>query len=244
MPRPHNEWQAAVDLARYYQQGPAPQFAPVDDLIGVLGRVCADAASALGTAAAMLGAALARCGCANPVARHAAEARRLYAWEDRYFARKQVNRLITTDECRALVSRICRDAGVVPPRVQRERNRRHSYAYGDAEVIILPLPLQRPWVVCHEAAHALCCLLHPRAAECGHGGAFAGVYRRLLIGYCGAHPARLTKSMTNAGIIMHDWVPRPWACSCSVSAGSGLKNEELVSNSERDIGCSSAPAIN
>lgn len=137
-----------------------------------------------------------------PAARRAAPARaeadRLYAWEDRVVAPRDLSR-VPFAQLQALVDHVWAAEGLrFPPRVRPlPRQARRTVARATRLAIEAPEALPS-WVLLHEIAHAMTSTAE--GDNDGHGPAFVGLYLRLLVRHARMDGAALARSLEAAGI--------------------------------------------
>jgi hypothetical protein len=132
------------------------------------------------------------------VSRNDAEARRLYAWEDRVVAPRDTS-LVPFAQLQTLVDHVWAAEGLrYPPRI-RPLPRQARRTVARATRLAIEAPPELPsWVLLHELAHAMTSTAEGDSA--GHGPAFVGLYLRLLVQHARMPAAELAASLRAAGI--------------------------------------------
>ena len=128
----------------------------------------------------------------------AAEANRLYAWEDRAVAPRDRSR-VPFAQLQALVDHVWAAEGLrFPPRV-RPLPKQARATVARATRLAVEAPPELPsWVLLHELAHAMASTAE--GDNDGHGARFVGLYLRLLVRHARMPEEELARSLRAAGI--------------------------------------------
>ena len=128
----------------------------------------------------------------------AAEANRLYAWEDRAVAPRDRSR-VPFARLQALVDHVWAAEGLrFPPRV-RPLPKQARATVARATRLAIEAPPELPsWVLLHELAHAMTSTAE--GGNDGHGPRFVGLYLRLLVRHARMPEDELARSLRAAGI--------------------------------------------
>ncbi len=128
----------------------------------------------------------------------AAEANRLYAWEDRVVAPRDRSR-VPFARLQALVDHVWAAEGLrFPPRV-RPLPKQARATVARATRLSIEAPPELPsWVLLHELAHAMTSTAE--GENDGHGARFVGLYLRLLARHARMPEEELARSLRDAGI--------------------------------------------
>ena len=134
----------------------------------------------------------------RPPSCSAAEASRLYAWEDRAVAPRDRS-LVPFARLQALVDHVWAAEGLrFPPRV-RPLPKQARRTVARATRLAIEAPPELPsWVLLHELAHAMTSTAE--GDNDGHGARFVGLYLRLLARHARMPEEELTRSLRAAGI--------------------------------------------
>ena len=128
----------------------------------------------------------------------AAEASRLYAWEDRAVAPRDRSR-VPFAQLQALVDHVWAAEGLrFPPRVRPLPVQARKTVARATRLSIEAPPELPSWVLLHELAHAMTSTAE--GENDGHGARFVGLYLRLLARHARMPEDELARSLRAAGI--------------------------------------------
>jgi hypothetical protein len=135
------------------------------------------------------------------------QARKAYAWEDRFLLPLQ-RRAIAFDDAQQVVDGIfIRYGWRYPPRVRPlPKQCRRREASANRVGISLP-PVSPDWIVCHEVAHSLTCTVDGKSDE--HGADWLGLYLKLLDQVCGMPIPMLMYTLKDTGLA-YNLTAKPW----------------------------------
>ena len=128
----------------------------------------------------------------------AAEANRLYAWEDRAVAPRDRSR-VPFARLQSLVDHVWAAEGLrFPPRVRPLPAQARATVARATRLSIEAPPELPSWVLLHELAHAMTSTAEGH--NDGHGPRFVGLYLRLLVEHARMPEEELARSLRAAGI--------------------------------------------
>ena len=126
-----------------------------------------------------------------------ADARRVYAWEDRVVAPLDKSR-VPFAQMQAIIDHVWAAEGLRwPPRIRPRKATRATLATGSRLAIEAPAELPS-WVLLHEIAHALADQDDGKPGD--HGPDFVGLYVNLLVRHARLDRDMLAASLAAAGI--------------------------------------------
>ena len=125
-------------------------------------------------------------------------ARRLYAWEDREVAPRDLSR-VPFAQLQALADHVWAAEGLRwPPRLRPLPPQARATVARATRLAIEAPPVLPSWVLLHELAHAMTSTAE--GANDGHGPRFVGLYLRLLVRHARMPEDALVASLRQTGI--------------------------------------------